>query len=652
MIYKKLGLLLATCLTVALASTSFAAAPIQDPAQAGLAKDLIYFVFPDRYLNGDTSNDKLPGYDPTDTAFFHGGDLKGLTGTCSAGDNGLARIKKLGFTAVWVTPLVVQQKPTPGGAGYHGYWGVDFLNVDPHLGTKADLIAFSECAKKLGLKLILDVVTNHTGDVIKYNDKVAYIPADSTNAKNPQWLNDLSNFHNVGDMSNCWGDGSCTQLGDFYGLDDTATEKPVVYNGWAQVYGQWIKDYGFVGFRVDTARHVDDNFFKNWSPQINAQAASVGINNFTTFGEVWDVNPINLMNYVRRNKLQTVLDFPFQRTSTEFASGYSDASTVANLFSYDDLYTSATSSASNLVTFLGNHDMGRAGKIIESKRINPAAELLPRTLLGHALLYLTRGIPSVYYGDEVGMTGTGSGSDQLARQDMFSTRVKIWKTEKRIGSSPIGTGDSFTVTDKHPIALYLEKLAALRAGNPGLANGSMQIRIAKDSLLVISKKDDAENREYIVAFNNSTKPIKTTISTATSAGGWKSLLGTSTIGISNEKVTVTVPALSTLVLKANKGIDKTAVKVGKITSAMDFLTGYYETKAALISQDLLRVTFYCRTSADQPWTSLGTDTNAPYSVYIDPLDYEGKKLEIRADAVNSKGVKYELPSTTITVPAP
>lgn len=652
MIYKKLGLLLATCLTVALASTSFAAAPIQDPAQAGLAKDLIYFVFPDRYLNGDTSNDKLPGYDPTDTAFFHGGDLKGLTGTCSAGDNGLARIKKLGFTAVWVTPLVVQQKPTPGGAGYHGYWGVDFLNVDPHLGTKADLIAFSECAKKLGLKLILDVVTNHTGDVIKYNDKVAYIPADSTNAKNPQWLNDLSNFHNVGDMSNCWGDGSCTQLGDFYGLDDTATEKPVVYNGWAQVYGQWIKDYGFVGFRVDTARHVDDNFFKNWSPQINAQAASVGINNFTTFGEVWDVNPINLMNYVRRNKLQTVLDFPFQRTSTEFASGYSDASTVANLFSYDDLYTSATSSASNLVTFLGNHDMGRAGKIIESKRINPAAELLPRTLLGHALLYLTRGIPSVYYGDEVGMTGTGSGSDQLARQDMFSTRVKIWKTEKRIGSSPIGTGDSFTVTDKHPIALYLEKLAALRAGNPGLANGSMQIRIAKDSLLVISKKDDAENREYIVAFNNSTKPIKATISTATSAGGWKSLLGTSTIGISNEKVTVTVPALSTLVLKANKGIDKTAVKVGKITSAMDFLTGYYETKAALISQDLLRVTFYCRTSADQPWTSLGTDTNAPYSVYIDPLDYEGKKLEIRADAVNSKGVKYELPSTTITVPAP
>ena len=651
MINRKLGLFLATCLSMVITTSSFAAPPIVDSVEVGLSKDLIYFVFPDRYLNGDTSNDKFPGYDPSHTAFFHGGDLKGLTGTCMPGDNGLARIKKLGFTAVWVTPLVVQQKPTSGGAGYHGYWGVDFLNVDPHLGTKADLIAFSECAKKLNLKLILDVVTNHTGDVIRYEGKTAFIPTDATSEKNPQWLNDLSNFHNVGDISNCWGDGPCSQLGDFYGLDDVATEKPLVYDGWAQVYGQWIKDYGFVGFRVDTARHVDDEFFKNWSPQINAQAASVGIKNFTTFGEVWDVNPINLMNYVRRNKIQTVLDFPFQRTSIEFASGYSDATTLENLFNYDDLYTSPTSNASNLVTFLGNHDMGRAAKIIESKRINPASELLPRTLLGHALLYLTRGIPSVYYGDEVGMIGTGSGSDQLARQDMFSTQVNIWKTEKRIGSSPIGTGNSFTITDKHPIAVYLKTLASLRAANPGLANGSMKIRTVKDSLFVISKKDSIENREYLVAFNNSTKPMKATITSATSVGGWKVLLGKSKLAIKNENVTVTVPALSTLVLKANKGIDKTSVKVGKITSEMDFLTGYYETKATIVSQDLLRVTFFCRTSADQPWVSLGTDTNAPYSVYIDPLEYQGKKIEIRAQVLNSKGVRYELPSTTITISA-
>lgn len=648
----RIAISIALCFTFALTMPHVSALPEEQNAKVGLSKDLIYFVFPDRYLNGDTTNDNFPGYNPKDTAFFHGGDLKGLTGSCEPGDNGLARIKKLGFTAVWVTPLVVQQSPKPSGAGYHGYWGVDFLNVDPHLGTKADLIAFSDCAKKLGLKLILDVVTNHTGDVIKYSDKTAYIPADSVNAKNPQWLNELTNFHNVGDMNNCWGDGPCMQLGDFYGLDDLATEKPAVYNGWAQVYGQWIKDFGFQGFRVDTARHVDDNFFKNWSPQINSQAASMGISKFTIFGEVWDFDPINLMNYVRRNGIQTVLDFPFERTATEFASGYSDASTVENLFLYDDLYTSATSSASNLVTFLGNHDMGRAGKMIESKRINPPAELLPRTLLGHALMYLTRGIPTVYYGDEVGMNGTDSGTDQLARQDMFSTKVGIWRTEKRIGSAPIGSGNSFDLTDTHPIAQYLQKLAALRKSNLALANGQMQIRSAKDSVLVISKKDSIENKEYLVAFNNSSKVMKTSVTSATSHGGWKVLLGTSKITTNNEKVTLTIPALSTVVLKANNKIDKTSVKVGKITSKLDFLTGYYETKAQITSQDILEVEFFCKLSSDPQWSSLGTDTNAPYSVYIDPQLFVGKKIEIRAEVLNSKGEKYELPSTSITIPAP
>ena len=652
MLPKRISSVVATLACLVFATGAVAASPSTPSDQVGLSKELIYFVFPDRYLNGDTSNDKFAGYDPRDTAFFHGGDLKGLTGTCSAGDNGLVRIKKLGFTAVWVTPLVVQQKPTPYGAGYHGYWGVDFLNVDPHLGTKEEMVAFSECAKKLGLKLILDVVTNHTGDVIQYKEKEAFLPSDMVNAKNPAWLNDLSNYHNVGDMNSCWGEGSCMQLGDFYGLDDIATEKAVVYNGWADVYGKWIKDYGISGFRVDTARHVDDNFFKNWSPQINAAAQSVGINDFTIFGEVWDVNPINLMNYIRRNKIQTVLDFPFQRSAAEFASGYSDATTIENLFAYDDLYTTATTSASNMVTFLGNHDMGRAGKIIESKRINPAAELLPRTLLGHSLMYLTRGIPSVYYGDEVGMTGTGSGSDQLARQDMFSTKVNVWKTEKRIGSSPIGTGNAFDITEKHPIAIHLKALANLRAANPGLSNATMQIRYAKDYLLAISKKDDVENREYVVAFNNSNKAIKATINTATSKGGWKLIMGKSSFKAAGEKVTITVPALSTVVLKANQKIDKTEVKVGKISSKLDFLTGYYETKASVTTKDLAKVTFFSRTASDQPWSSMGTDTNFPYIVYVDPLEYEGKSVQIKAEVINSKGARYELPSTTIVIPAP
>lgn len=647
---KNLGLLIATILSITLVTTSSVA--LAATSSSGLSKDLIYFVFPDRYLNGDKANDAGDGFDPRGTAFFHGGDLRGLTGTCSGTDNGLARIKKLGFTAVWVTPLVVQQRSTSGGAGYHGYWGTDFLNVEPHLGTRDDLLAFSACAKKLNLKLILDVVTNHTGDVIQYADKNAFIPNDLISAKAPSWLNQLSNYHNVGSVNNCWGDGPCSQIGDFFSLDDLATEKPIVFNGWAEVYGKWIKDFGFVGFRVDTARHVDDAFFKNWSPQIHEHAKTAGINDFTIFGEVWDINPINLMNYVRRNRIQTVLDFPFQRTTTQFASGYSDASVLENLFLYDDLYTSSTSTANDLVTFLGNHDMGRAAKVIESSKINRESELLPRTILGHSLLYLTRGIPTVYYGDEVGMTGTGAGNDQFARQDMFETQVTIWKNEKRVGSSPIGNGDSFAATQTHPIANHLKKLAELRSSNPALANGVMQIRYAKGSTLVISKKDVSENREYLVAFNNSSKASTVKIDTATSKGGWRTLLGASQPKIQNQKVTLTIPPLSTVVLRADKLIDKTQFKVGKISIVEDFLTGYYESRLAITSNDLLKVKFIARIAPNQPWIELGSDTNSPFRMYIDPLEFLGKTVEVRAQIVNSKGDQSESKSTKFSIPSP
>ena len=636
---------------LSLSSLTYASGESVASPRVGLSSDLIYFVMPDRYKDGNRSNDDGPGFNPTNTAFFHGGDLSGLTGTCKSGDDGLARIKKLGFTAVWLTPLVVQQPPTAQGAGYHGYWGVDFLNVEYHLGSNEDLHKFVACAKRLNLKLILDIVANHTGDIIQYQDKKAYTPTNLANIKSPAWLNDLSNYHNVGPMSNCWGEGNCTKIGDFYGLDDLATEKETVWRGWADVYSKWIKDYGFSGFRMDTAKHVDDAFFKNWSPLIQAAAKSVGIPKFTIFGEVSEVNPIELMTYVRRNKIQTVLDFPFQRNATDFASGYSGADVLRNLFLSDDYYTSPTSTASNLVTFLGNHDMGRAGYIIQTKKEQPANQLLARTKLAHALMYLSRGIPVVYYGDEVGMTGTGAGNDQMARQDMFPTKIKAWKIEKRIGGKPVGNGNSFAATNSNPIAQYLISLSKLRNRNPGLANATTQVRYAKNSLLVLSKKASKEKREYVVAFNNSSKSQSVEIETATSAGGWKSIMGTTSIRTNGAKVRFNVPALGTVVLKANKIIDKTGVKVGKITVKEDYLTGFYQTLAGITSSDLLSVEFFYKSASHPEWASLGVDTNAPYSVYIDPMDFVGKTLEIKAVATNTKGASFALPKRKITIPA-
>ena len=588
--------------------------------QVGLSKDVIYFVFPDRYRNGDAANDlaggktsdPTSGYDPTSTAHFHGGDLKGLTGTCQPGDDGLARIKALGFTAVWMTPLVTQVDGTGGGAGYHGYWGKDFLNVDPHLGTNDDLLALSACAKKLELKLILDVVTNHTGDVIQYADRTAYLPDDQKNAKNPAWLNKLDNYHNVGSVDRCWGEGRCEQIGDFYSLDDLATEKPEVYQGWVNVYSEWIKKYGFEGFRV---------------------------NNFTIYGEVWDVNPMNLVTYVRERKIQTVLDFAFQRTATQFASGYSDASVLATLFDVDDQYTTSTSTASNLVTFLGNHDMGRVGFIIPQTQTQAKNDLLARTKLAHALMYFSRGIPSVYYGDEVGMTGSGNGSDQRARQDMFETKISAWKSETRVGSEPIGDGNSFTQSASHPLAIYLGELAKLRATYPALANGQMQIRSATGSTLVVSKYDPVEKIEYLVAFNNSKQPSKVTVNTSSTAK-WKSLLGGSTFSNKGASVTLTVPAFDSVVLQSSAAMPPAKITAANLKTRMDFLTGMLEVSAPLKSSGLSRVEFSVKAAGSTKWINAGTDFNSPYRVYLSATDYKyGSKVSIRATAFNIKGEK-------------
>src|SRR5581483_11604716 len=133
--------------------------------------EVIYFLLPDRFENGDSGNDRgglagdrlVTGFDPTDAGFYHGGDLKGLRSR-------LDYIKSLGATAIWVGPIYknkpVQGAPGRESAGYHGYWVTDFTHVDPHFGTDADLRSVVEAAHERGLKVYLDIITNHTADVI------------------------------------------------------------------------------------------------------------------------------------------------------------------------------------------------------------------------------------------------------------------------------------------------------------------------------------------------------------------------------------------------------------------------------------------------------------------------------------------------------
>jgi hypothetical protein len=372
--------------------------------------------------------------------------------------------------------------------------------------------------------------------------------------------------------------------------------------------------------------------------------------NFTIFGEVWEPSPIALMPYIRVNKMQSALDFPFQRVAVDYAASSSNAGILKNLFAYDDYYTSATTSASNLVTFLGNHDMGRANFLIERVKINPPGQLLSRVKLANTLLYLSRGIPTVYYGDEVGILGSGNGRDQLARQDLFPTKVEIWKQEARVTGRPVGDADSFTDTFSNPIAKHLMALSELRRAHPALANEQMQIRYAKGPVFAFSKRALNEKREYLVVLNNGAKARTVTISTATS-GKWRDLIdGKSFISKSGE-LTLKLDGLSSKILRAESDINLRGIKLGKLSLKEDFLSGFYNLSLKVESKDLAIAEFFIRTKGVSKWSTLGVDLNQPFKVFIDPNQYSGP-VEVKAIVIDSKGGKYELRELAFNIATP
>ena len=169
-------IILSLLLLVGAASWSSGAASADASFRQRLPEDeVIYFLLPDRFENGDTSNDRggligdrlITGFDPTHKGFYHGGDLRGLTAR-------LDYLEALGVSAIWLAPIyknkAVQGGPGQESAGYHGYWITDFTQVDPHFGTNDEFRALVDAAHTRGIKVYLDIITNHTADVIRYRE--------------------------------------------------------------------------------------------------------------------------------------------------------------------------------------------------------------------------------------------------------------------------------------------------------------------------------------------------------------------------------------------------------------------------------------------------------------------------------------------------
>jgi len=285
------------------------------------------------------------------------------------------------------------------------------------------------------------------------------------------------------------------------------TENPRVVQGFIDLYKGWIERFRPDGFRIDTAKHVNPEFWQQFVPAMLAAAHAAGIPNFHIFGEVYtgEVNPGLLAEYTRVDRLPAVLDFAFAAAVRQTVGGRAGTEVLARLFEGDALYEGGAPAAQQLPTFVSNHDQGRFAYFV--RRLRPGisdAETLRRVMLAHAMLFTLRGVPVVYYGDEQGFAGNGG--DQDARQDMFSSRVPSYLEERPLGGTS-GQGSHFD--REHPLYRAIAELARLRSAQPALRRGSQVVRSYGQSpgLFAVSRFDPDGRGELVIAFNTSTSAL-------------------------------------------------------------------------------------------------------------------------------------------------
>jgi glycosidase len=543
------------------------------------ADEIIYFLLPDRFDNGDVRNDRgglaggrlATGFDPTAANFYNGGDLAGVR-------QRLDYIKGLGATAIWLAP-VFANKPVQGAAGqesagFHGYWITDFTRVDPHFGSNADFAALVDAAHARGLKVYMDIVVNHTADVIRYKEcdgrpcpyrsiadypftrkggvagaainsgfagdgdagaanwarlsrpdfaYTPHIPAGEERARTPAWLNDISLYHNRGETTFR---GESSLYGDFVGLDDLATEHPRVVNGMIAIFKDWISRFGIDGYRIDTAQHVNPAFWQAFVPAIMAHARAHGLPNFTLFGEIStdDMDVGRLARHTHIDGLPNVLDFALWAGATQAIGGTAPTSLLARLFADDVLYAGGTATARGNPSFVSNHDKGRFAW--RAQAANPAAsrdELARRTLLAHALMMFGRGVPTIYAGDEQGFVGTGD--DNASRQPLFASRVPAYVATPRLGTGEGHDVDAFR--PDHPFYRALAAMAAVRRADPRLRHGETRVRLSGDApgLFAFSRHIPGQPGETLVVINTSAVPAAGHVTVEAASTRWRALLG-------------------------------------------------------------------------------------------------------------------------------
>jgi len=453
--------------------------------------DVMYLIMPDRFANGDPANDEPAeargSHDRTKARAYHGGDLRGIR-------ERLDYLKDLGITTLWLTPIV------KNGAteDYHGYGAVDLYAVEPHLGSLREYQELAAAAHQKHMKIVFDIVPNHVGPKHPW---AAHPPL-------PDWFHGTAEHH---------GNASAAESGTFYGegekqghdlfealadphaparlwrnltegwfanlLPDLNTENQEVAQYLLQNAVWWTESSGLDGFRVDTFPYIPRQFWARWHAGLRRIYPQL-----TTVGEVFHPDPTVTSFFAGGQKrydgidtgVSTVFDYPMYFVLRDVLLNGAPAGRIADVLRHDALY----SRPDELVEFFGNHDVDR----FASEKGSSEAKLK----LAFALTLTLRGIPQLYYGDEIGMAG---GGDPDNRRDFPGG----WSEDAKSAFTEAGR-----TREQEEIFAYVQTLLRLRREHAALSGGHLWQLFSDETSYVFLR--ETEDERVLVVFQNSQRP--------------------------------------------------------------------------------------------------------------------------------------------------
>lgn len=449
------------------------------------SSDVLYLIMPDRFANGDTSNDVVKGMreakiDRNEQYARHGGDFKGVS-------NHLDYINDLGVTAIWFNPVLENDMPE---GSYHGYAATDYYKVDRRFGSNQEFVDLVDKVHSKGMKVVMDMIFNHCGsnhifftdrptkDWFNYPDK--YV---QTSYKTMSQFDTYASNYDKKRAVDGWFVESMPDLNQ----RNPHLSKYLIQNSiW------WIEYAGIDGIRQDTHPYADYDMMSNWCKEVTTEYPD-----FNIVGETWMGNNVAVsywqknskLAYPKNSNLRSVMDFPlmdiansaFDQETSDWGQGLSR---IHEYLTQDIVY----SNPMDLLIFLDNHDVSRFYRNKEqTSNLNRYKQAL-------AFLLTTRGIPQIYYGTEIIMAADKGEGDGTLRRDFPGG----WEGDK------VNAFDSSNRTSQENEAFdYIRKLLQWRKGNNVIAKGSLKHFVTSNGVYVYERKYN--NKSVVVFLSGSDK---------------------------------------------------------------------------------------------------------------------------------------------------